>query len=109
MIPILCFVLLFWFLALRRLLEIRPLPAILAIAGMFSAIAVVIALAPAALNGSAAYLPVLMGLGVLAVLIPQDASRSRLRFAASGFAASLTARTLDHSLCAEFPIGTHWL
>lgn len=108
-IPILCFVLLFMYLAIRRLLQLGRIAALIASAGMFAAIASIIVIARTALNGSAAYLPVLVCLMALAVLAPAAESRAHLRLAAALFAMSLTARTIDLALCADFPLGTHWL
>jgi hypothetical protein len=51
------------------------------------------------------YLPAFLGLAGFAVAL-----RSRLLGVAAGvFAVSLTARTVDMPVCAEVPIGTHWI
>jgi Ceramidase len=107
-IPILCFVLLFLFLAIRRLLGRGPLTAFLASTGIFAAIVLVIVFARTALNGSGAYLPVWIGLATLA-LLTSGAIRTRLFFASACFTGSLTARTLDLAICEHFILGTHWL
>jgi Ceramidase len=108
-IPILCFVLLFWYLSLSRMLGLGRRSAASATVGMLGAIVLIAALAPAALNGSAAYLPVFVGLCMLGFLPPASATRTYLRLAAACFAVSLTARTIDNDVCATFPLGTHWL
>jgi ceramidase len=65
---------------------------------------------PGSLNGSYAYLPALLALGVLAA----DARRrrrpgaARLAAAAGVFAVSIVLRSVDHTLCESWPLGTHF-
>ena len=45
----------------------------------------------------------------LAVATPWPKTKRLLRAAAAVFAVSLTARTLDFAICADYPHGSHWL
>lgn len=108
-LPILAFVLLFLFSAVRRLPGGTVLAASAACGAMLIAIAGLIATVPRALNGSVAYLPVWTGLAALAVFTPDPDLRRLLRGATALFAVSLAARTLDLAICADFPHGSHWL
>jgi hypothetical protein len=66
-------------------------------------------LAPRTLNGSAAYLPVLVALLGLALTESRRAARAMLLAAGVLFIVSLAARTLDLTVCAALPRGSHWL
>jgi hypothetical protein len=61
------------------------------------------------------YVPALLGLFVFALLIrftgPVDAApiAGWLLTATGVFAVSLLLRTVDQPLCADFPVGTHWI
>lgn len=108
-VPILVFVVAFLYVTVR----LRPdagafLAGVAAAALLFSILAVGV-LAPRLLNGSAAYLPVLAALCVLAARDPRPAARTLLGFAGGLFVVSLTARTLDPQVCTWFPRGSHWL
>jgi hypothetical protein len=126
-IPIALFIYAYFFLALRRLLGLSLVPAILTTLG-FAGFAAGLEPALDALtgqwvdrlsNGSIAYAPAILALvGVAAgLLMPQTCSlgpaRSRaglsLLAIAALFALSLTFRTLDAALCPSLPIGTHFL
>ncbi|MGD9602249.1 MAG: ceramidase domain-containing protein [Gammaproteobacteria bacterium] len=106
-LPILAFVLLFLFLAVRRLHG--TLAAGCACAAMAGAIVGTGVALPHALNGSAAYLPVWLGLVWLGLRLPGRVEQRALRAAALLFAFSLVARTLDLRACETFVHGSHWL
>jgi len=108
-LPILGFVLVFLFLAVRRFFSASAGMAGCACAAMLLAIVALVAVMPGALNGSIAYLPVWIGLTVLAATAPAPAIRAPLRIAAALFAVSLAARTVDLAICNDFPHGSHWL
>ncbi len=64
-----------------------------------------------ALNGSVGYLPALLGLllfGLLTLWRDGFGGARWLFAAAAVFTVSLTLRTVDESLCAVWPYGTHW-
>ena len=63
------------------------------------------------LNGSIAYAPAVATLAVLAVIHLRRAHVGRyMLLAATGLLlASLTFRTLDETVCAALPVGTHFL
>jgi len=65
----------------------------------------------ALMQGSGAYLPALLALSLAAwsVSTRAPALARRLGLAALVFSASLVARTLDLSLCPQWPLGTHFL
>ena len=66
---------------------------------------------PGAFNGSVAYFPALAGLILFGLLsgLKDRWHRAIWFFTAAGiFAASLSLRTLDQSLCDLWPQGTHW-
>ncbi|WP_027174103.1 ceramidase domain-containing protein [Methylobacterium sp. 10] len=126
-IPIALFIYAYFLLALRRLLGLSIVPAILATLG-FAAFAAGLEPALDALagqsvdrfsNGSIAYAPAILALiGVAAgLLMPQTCSLGPARrraglslLAIAGlFALSLSFRTLDAALCPSLPIGTHFL
>ncbi|MCJ2080976.1 ceramidase domain-containing protein [Methylobacterium sp. J-090] len=126
-IPIAAFIHAYFFLAMRRFFAFGPGPA-LAATLLFAAFgfglepALDILLGPAlaaATNGSIAYVPAILALvGVGAgLLVPQRGGRDPARYAAGTgllaiaglFALSLAFRTLDRSLCASLPLGTHFL
>ncbi len=106
-LPILSFVLVFLYVEVRALAS-RGIAG-LACGIMVAAIAGLLSVAPHALNGSLAYLPVLIGLAGLAIITPKPATNRLLRAATAVFAAALAARTFDLALCADYPHGSHWL
>ena len=63
------------------------------------------------LNGSLAYLPALLVLLALAWLHWRERHKERaLLFVASGvFIVSVLFRSIDNAVCADFPLGTHFL
>lgn len=126
-VPIAVFIYAYFLLAMRRLLGLGLVPAILATlafagfaAGFEPALDTVTGLPVGTLsNGSIAYVPAILALaGVAAgLLAPQTCALGPARrraglslLAVAGlFALSLTVRTLDAALCASLPTGTHFL
>ncbi|MEW5421238.1 hypothetical protein [Amorphus sp. 3PC139-8] len=110
-IPIGLFVFLYFFLALRRFLGWSMVLVLVGLALFAAASAVVIPLLEVLFGGSAGYLPPLIALlGFGALLVGEGDPRGAAMVAAGGiFAASLAFRVLDASVCASFPLGTHFL
>ncbi|WP_254175242.1 ceramidase domain-containing protein [Planktothrix pseudagardhii] len=109
-IPILLFQLCFLWLYTRRVLRIKPLFAGILIAGF------VLASQWSQqffhlLNGSLSYAPALLILGSLGIYHYQQQKQEPLiLLAATGvFFVALFFRTLDKTICPEFPLGTHFL
>ncbi len=82
--------------------------------GLFHAFGLLLSspFAPGDFNGSVGYFPALAGLlafGLLSAV--KDRPHRALYFFAAAvvFALSLTLRTLDASLCPQWPLGTHWI
>ena len=108
-IPILCFVLVYLYNALTVLLRYRPRTALAGCITMVIAIVAVLYFARFALNGSAAYLPVLGGVMLVASAASGPQAKHTAGLAALVFAVSLCARSADLLGCPSFPIGLHWL
>jgi hypothetical protein len=109
-IPITLFVLLYLFLALRRLLKLGPGIAILLLAAFVTGSeALSTPFAAEIGNGSEAYLPPLAALVTIGMLTPCPAQRRSLLLSGVIFAVSLGFRTLDLAVCATWPPGTHFI
>lgn len=109
-LPILVFQLLFLWTYVRRRIGWGPAVAaglVIAYLAFGSAMARTLP----AMNGSQAYLAALGVLLVLGAHHAATATTQRYDLLAAGavFAVSLTFRTIDHSVCAAFPLGTHFL
>ena len=107
-IPIALLQLLYLHLYLRRVVLLRPQAAgaclllyilALALAGQTGMV----------LNGSLAYGPAALALLILGVLHYHLRGRFDVLFAALLFMVSLAARSVDLALCAQWPLGTHFL
>jgi hypothetical protein len=63
------------------------------------------------LNQSGGYLPYLAGLLAMTVWLAWRRSAASHGFAAASglFCLALALRTVDHAVCAQFPVGTHFL
>jgi hypothetical protein len=61
------------------------------------------------LNGSYAYLPALTALLWVAYRVKDEAQQGTIFLAAGLFALSLSFRTIDLTICAVLPLGTHFL
>jgi len=111
-IPIAAFIYAFFLYAMRRFVRLSWLRAIVATALFFAASYVFAkAIPPDTLNGSVGYLPAFAGLiGLGAYLAATRHPAGPWLLAAAGvFLISLTFRTIDQSLCAALPTGTHWV
>lgn len=114
-IPIAVFTLTYILYAIRRFLRLGW-PASLAVFVVYLvAIGAVMALIPeswrVATNGSIGYLPALAGLVVFGGAAIATGSRAGwyILFPVLIFGASLTFRSIDISVCADLPMGTHFL
>ena len=107
-IPIAMFIYGYLVLALHRFLHLSA-PAVLAIVIGFVVGAQILTVTfPATLNGSIGYMPALLAM-IGVALAARGAARRSLALAAAVFTASLALRTIDRAVCAEFPLGTHFL
>lgn len=63
------------------------------------------------IGGSVSYVPALLSIWAVGLwlIARADPAGSWLLAAGVVFAVSLTARAIDYPLCADFPIGTHWV
>lgn len=109
-IPIAVFIYGYLLLALRRLLDL-PTPVALGVLAAFAVVGALEArLVPAGtLNGSHAYLPALAALVVVGLLCQLPRPRRLLLLAAAVLALSIVCRSIDRTVCAALPIGTHFL
>ncbi len=107
-VPIAIFILLYFFLSLRRFFGLG-LFASAAATALFAIFSYAFGAAVHGLNGSVAYLPALFALIAFAMLLwPKPPARA-LFVAATLFAIALLLRTIDRDVCAAFPLGTHFL
>jgi hypothetical protein len=109
-VPIALFVYAYLYLALRRFLHLRFVPAV-AILAIFLAVSRVLPwlLPPGFLNGSEDYLPPLAALIAVSVLAKTNDISRPIGFAAGVFLISLAFRTIDRAVCSSLPIGTHFI
>lgn len=109
-IPIAVFIYGYFFLALRRFLGLRALPALAVFVGFAIASNTVSWAVPAgALNGSVSYMPALAALAVVGWLIRHQAEGKPVLLAAALFTISLGLRSIDLLVCEAFPLGTHFV
>lgn len=111
-IPIQIFSLTFAFFSIRRFFGFSAGATVAIIALLIGAFALIGWMAPpAGFGGSVMYAPALIFLFGLAAAL--RASRSPawpgIAFGAATFALSLYLRTIDYEVCADFPLGTHFL
>jgi len=114
-IPIAIFVVTFLVFTLRRFLAQSVLATVFWIA-LFLAVAAILPslLPPGFLNNSGFYFPVLGALLILGIALRMKGGSMRwvggaYLCAAALFALSLSFRIVDPSVCAQFPLGTHFL
>jgi hypothetical protein len=114
-IPIAIFVVAFLTYTLRRFLAQSAVATVFWIA-IFLAVAAILPrlLPPGFLNNSGFYFPVLGALVILGTLLRMKGGGMRwvggaYLCAAALFALSLSFRIVDPSVCAQFPVGTHFL
>jgi hypothetical protein len=114
-IPIAIFVVGFFTFTLRRFLGQSAIATLGWIAAFLAVAAVVPRLLPAGfMNNSGFYFPVLGALIVLGILLRMKGDEMRwiggaYLCGAALFALSLSFRIVDPSVCAQFPLGTHFL
>jgi len=109
-IPIAVFIYGYFFLALRRFLGLRVLPASALFVGFVIASNATSWAVPAgALNGSVSYVPALAALAVVGWLIRHQAEGKPVLLAAALFTMSLGLRSVDLLVCDAFPLGTHFV
>jgi drug/metabolite transporter (DMT)-like permease len=109
-IPIAVFIYGYFFLALRRFLGLRTLPALAVFVGfVIASNATSWAVPASALNGSASYVPALAALAVVGWLIRHQAEGKPVLLAAALFTISVGLRSVDLLVCDAFPLGTHFL
>lgn len=113
-LPILGFILIYTCLATIRFLG-APVWAGLVAAALYvpvsGVVSDVIARVAGPLNGSVSYLPVLLLIGLYAVLLRRRAPETArgLAIGVAILAVSLTFRTIDDAVCGAVPLGTHFL
>ena len=114
-LPILIFIVVFLFAAMRRLFGLSVPWAlgmtVLALGLSSFARDIGLALAGGSVNGSESYFPAfaLLGGSAIALAFLRKPGAYRVALATGVFAASLTARTVDAGLCQMLPFGTHFL
>lgn len=109
-IPIALFVFGYFFLVLRRFLRLELVPALVILAAFIAlSQSLPFFVSPDALNGSFEYLLPLAALIVLGFFTPGRMRRQGLLAAAALFAVSLAFRTIDNTVCASIPLGTHFI
>jgi hypothetical protein len=112
MLPILAFILLYLFAGSRAYLGLSPLASLGTVVAFLPAAALLTPLLRTlpVYGVSAGYLPVLLLISLYALLLRARApATARNLWIGAGFLlASLTARSLDMTLCAALPFGTHF-
>jgi hypothetical protein len=109
-IPIAIFIYGYLLLSLVRFLHFKAVAAgAIVVAFAASAQALAASAPPRLLNGSVGYLPALAALVAVALSAGEPAARRSLGLAAAVFAVSLAFRTADTAICAEFPLGSHFV
>ncbi len=109
-IPIAAFIYGYLLLALCRFLHFRVVAAAAVVVAYAVCAQALSALAPPRLlNGSVGYLPALGALIAVALTAREQGVRRSLGLAAAVFAISLAFRTTDLAVCAEFPLGLHFV
>lgn len=109
-IPIALFIYGYLFLALRRFLQFS-LASIFFVLIVFALASRALSylLPPPALNGSGDYLPPLVALIAIGASARAEALRRGMLSAAATFAVALVFRTIDRSVCAAVPLGSHFI
>ena len=111
-LSILVFIVAYIYLATGRVLGLGRTASALAAVGFIPGsilLAIGLARVVGPLNGSVAYLPVLLLIPVYAALARDRATAAGLLVGAAILAASLTFRTIDDAICGSLPLGTHFL
>ncbi|GAB4577085.1 MAG: ceramidase domain-containing protein [Roseibium sp.] len=110
-IPIALFIHVYLFVALKRFLRLRWWPALAIVIAFFVATPFAGRAVAPLIGSSAGYVPALMAIFVVGSLFVRQDKRLGSEVLLTGvvFTLSLTFRTLDEPLCAQFEIGTHFL
>ena len=109
-IPIAVFIYGYFLLALRRYLKLSLLVSIVILALFIGGSQYLEGLLPRGfLNGSGGYLPALAAMLVIGGLTCRQRAGRLILTAAGLFTVSLFFRAIDQSVCAAFPLGTHFL
>jgi len=111
-LSILFFILIYLFLATQRVLKRDRAIALLAVVAFIPYAIVVERVINAmfgSLNGSVAYLPVLILMVIYGALAKEAEARSGLWVGAGILGVSLFFRSIDEAVCSSLPFGTHFL
>lgn len=109
-VPIAVFIHAYLFFALWRFLAVRLLLALILLTGFAVLSSAVTASIPReALNGSHGYLPALAATLLIGWLARAQRAGPLLLAAGGVLAVSIFFRTIDNAVCAQFPLGTHFL
>jgi len=109
-IPIGVFIYAYLLLALRRFLHVPPIGALTLVAGFAAVSCAEARLVPAgALNGSHGYLPALLAMLLVGWLARRRAAGRLMLAAGAVLTVSLVFRTVDATVCAAFPLGSHFI
>ncbi len=113
-IPIQTFILIYLFLAVTRIFDLNNLAGWLAVVAFFPfayGAASLIGSYTGSLNGSIAYVPVLIALLAMALAAwAHDADTAKgLLIGAGLLIASIAFRSIDQGVCEPFPLGTHFM
>lgn len=113
-IPIQAFILIYLYFVLTRVFQLPVWAGIAAVAAFFPyayVSASVIGSFTGALNGSIAYVPVVILLAALALAaMPRDIETAKgLAIGTAILLVSIVFRTVDASLCSALPLGTHFI
>lgn len=114
-VPIAIFTLVYTFFALRRFLKLPRNSALLVLTGFYAGAGIATALVPnwlrVASNGTTGYLPPFLAFIAMGLATSWRGGREGKYLIAAGlvFAVSLICRMIDLDVCAEVPVGTHFL
>ena len=109
-VPIAVFIYGYLFFALRRFLRLSLASALILLAAFVAFSYAETAIVPrGALNGSHAYLPALAATLVIGWLVRGKPGGMNVLAAGATLAGSLVFRSIDDSICASVPLGTHFL
>jgi len=111
-LSILIYILIYVFLAGGRVLGVGRVASVALVLAFFpftAATAYIIGAVFGSLNGSVAYIPVAILIVIFGVISSDRRIGNGLFIGAGVLTISLTARTIDETICAAVPIGTHFI
>ena len=114
-LPIIAFILLLNWYVLTRFLDVRAMMALAVLVAFYLVAGALTGFAPASLreatNGTIGYLPAFLGLLFFGGWLSRrgHAAARHMYWAAGLFVVSACFRSVDMALCADVPIGTHFL